>query len=85
VDLGADLTAQRVVHQTMAGQATHSSEALGSHPHAKVTGAVRRAGVAAVEMALVDHLELARRERRAQQGLDAGAPIHAASMRRVRR
>jgi hypothetical protein len=69
----------------MTRQPTHSAKALRSHPDAKVTRAICRAGVAAVGGALVDDVELGRRERRAQQGLDAGAPIHAASMRRARR
>ena len=80
VDLGAELAAQCLVHEAMTRDPTHPAEPLGSHPDAKVTGSVGGARVSSVRSALVDHLEGYRRERRAQQSFDAGAPIHGPSM-----
>ena len=74
--LGPDLGPERLVHEPMATEATHSAKAVRSHADAKVTGATDGAGVPAVQVALVDDGERLRRERRAQQGLDALASIH---------
>src|SRR5262245_34782784 len=80
MNLGAQLGPEGVVDESVARQPTHSAKTFRSHPHAKVTGAAGRAGVAAVEVALVDDLDRLGGKGRAQKGLDPGAPIHRRSM-----
>ena len=72
--------AQRLEHHSVALQRLRPAEPFGDYPDTKVALAILRAGVAGVQMAIVDDLELCRREGSFEVSSNRGGSISAHGM-----